>query len=268
VAGAARSEGIGLCGTRFFVSGEALTLTKAALIRASGAEVIPVYSSSEAGGIGLGCPRRTYVDEVHVLRPTIAVIQETAPGVREDPGRQLYLTSLWPTAPKVLLNTGLDDQGVLEYRHCSCRFGKLGLTECLHHIHSPRKLTAEGMTLGGMRVAQWIDEYFARHHRGEAVPYQIVEEEDTGGISHIQLRISPQLEGLDTGRFERALRSEIEKVSGVAFRLWSAARTLDIVRAEPLILESGKVPLVYRRRSQECVSRSRQPGRSGGKPRV
>jgi hypothetical protein len=132
----AADNGIDLHGAYFAVVGEPLTAARLARIHSVGANVVPVYDSTEAGRIGYGCCRPSSPDDVHFLNDLLALIQPEGEAQGVFPDHALLVSSLRPTAPFVLLNVSLGDQGIVSPSQCGCPMEELGWVTHIHTIQS------------------------------------------------------------------------------------------------------------------------------------
>src|SRR5262249_40687723 len=144
----ARDTGVELRGAQFSVSGEPLTARRAATIREMGATAVPTYLSTEAGVMGYGCLVPSAPDEVHQRHDLVAMIQgspDARPAAHSfassasRPGPSdgaLWVTSLRPAAPMVLLNLALGDAAIVSRRECGCPLEEFGWTTHLRRIRS------------------------------------------------------------------------------------------------------------------------------------
>jgi hypothetical protein len=149
---AARAAGLDLRGGVLTVGGEPLTPARQATLRASGLRVMSGYATTEAGGIATECLAPEASGDLHVQLDRVVLIQPgPAVGSSGLPEDGLLATALRPTAPVVLLNASLGDQGRLTTRACRCPLGALGWTVHLDHLRSFEKLTAGGMTFHDTR---------------------------------------------------------------------------------------------------------------------
>jgi hypothetical protein len=240
VALAAEEAGLDLTGGIFLLSGEPLTPGKAGVIARTGAIVVPKYSFSEHGTIGIGCADPAGEDEVHVFQDMIEMIQFP----RQVPGHDVVVdafhwTSLSPTAPNILLNVESDDYGIMERRVCGCMLGSCGYHKHLREIRSFQKLTGEGVTLIGSDAIRAIDEVLPARFGGSPLDYQIAEEEDDDGLTRVSLIIDPRV----------AITSEQEvidtfvKATGYndLRKTWNLVDTLRIKRQAPILTRRGKL---------------------------
>ena len=138
VCAAATAAGVRLDGVLFEVVGEALTASRAAAIRVTGADVASMYGLTEAGVLAYACGEPTMPDDMHLILDRAALIAHpVAAGNREIPG--LLVTVLGPKASKVLLNFETGDTGHLTERICSCPHGGLGYTTHLSGVDELQK---------------------------------------------------------------------------------------------------------------------------------
>jgi hypothetical protein len=258
---AAQETGLRLAGLELSIGGEPVTAVKLAAIRASGAHVVPRYGSMESGRIGDGCLAPAAPDDVHVFRDLHAVAQaEAGSGSKTPPGTLLF-SSLRDTAPVVLLNVSLGDQGVLEGRRCHCPLEDLGWTTHLHTIRSHEKLTAAGMTLLDADAISVLEESLPARFGGVATDYQLCEEEDDAGRPALVLVIHPRIGPIDgaavTGAFLQAI-GERPGAARLVEWLWREARLLRVERRAPAVGASGKV--LHCHADGRSASRAAAPG--------
>jgi hypothetical protein len=245
VANAARAEGLDLTGATFLGGAEPPTPAKVRGITASGARYVPNYFITEAGAVGMGCAQPVDGSDVHFYRDSLALIQ--CP--RHVPGTALTVdafsfTSLLPSASKLLLNVEMDDYGVVEERACGCPLERHGLTQHLREIRSFRKLTGEGMTLVGTEMVHILEDVLPARFGGSPLDYQLVEEEDPDGFTRLSLLVSPRVRIDDEQQVIDTVLEALGRGSvaaDLARALWAKARTLRVVRAEPIWTARGKL---------------------------
>lgn len=223
---------------------EPLTQARRDTIEAAGARAVMTYGFSEGGTVGQQCRYPSAPDDVHLADDSFAVIPGEVLPRDNPPSTSLLLTSLRPTAPKVLINTDIGDTGVLETRSCGCLFEELGYRRHLHTIRSGHKLTGEGVTFLGPDLAHVLEAVLPRRFGGVPTDYQIVEEEDTAGLTRYRLLVSPNLGPLD----ERAV---VETFLGMLARQrppyrfmveqWRRTGVLTVERRHPVRTPSGKL---------------------------
>jgi hypothetical protein len=240
---AAEEAGLDISGTFFRLDGEPYTSAKADVVGRTGGRAIPHYSAVETGWIGVACADPRRLDDVHLLTDKLGIVQrerEVASGTRVG---ALLLTTLRPSAPKLLLNVESDDYGLLEDRPCECLFGRLGFTRHLHGIRSYDKLTSAGMTFVGDDAIALLDEILPARFGGAPTDYQLVEEEEDG-MPRVTVVVSPRvgevreaeviaaaLEALAAGSDQKRMMSAV----------WRTGETLKVVRREPHATASAKI---------------------------
>lgn len=245
---AAMENALDIKGTHFFVGGEPLTEAKRRQIEASGASVTPGYSITEVGTIGLGCPKICATDDVHLFSDSIALIQRQRKVEHTDIYVDAFLfTSLLASSPKILINVESDDYGVVETRSCGCLFEELGFKKHVYNIRSFSKLTGGGMTIIGSDFVRILEDVLPSKYGGVATDYQLIEEEDSQGQTHLSLIISPTVGAVAENEvIETVLRELREGAHGgkLAAGFWSQVNTLQVKRMNP-ISRSGKIMTLH-----------------------
>lgn len=241
VCAAAVRSGVCVAGSFFRVGGEPFTPGKAAVLASAGAEVAVGYSMSEAGMISVPCADSGFADDGHLLDDKIGVIQRVvAVGGSEVEG--LFLTTLAPECPKLMLNVESGDTACLETRECGCLFGRAGFHRHIRTVRSYEKLCTEGLCFLGTELLQLLDEVLPREFGGHPGDHQFVEEE-ADGMSKVLLVASPALGPLDEGAVIRRCLEVLRDPPGgeVMAELWRDAGALRLVRRAPTITASGKI---------------------------
>ena len=242
---AAREQGLDLSGAVFVGGGEPPTPGKIELITGTGARYIPNYFFSEAGAVGIGCARPADVNDIHLFKDVLALIQYP----RQVPGAEImvdafHFTTLLPTAPKLMLNVESDDYGLVEQRSCGCPLESYGYTEHIRHIRSFSKLTGEGVTLVGSEMVRILDEVLPAKFGGSPLDYQLAEEEDGHGFTRLSLFVSPKVQNVDEKEVIETVLDAMRR-SSVAADLaqahWRQAQTLRVQREEPVWTDRGKL---------------------------
>lgn len=242
---AAKEAGLGIEGTIFRVSGEPFTEAKRRLVAELGARTFSGWSMSEAGPLGGGCANREVVDEVHLFRGKVAVFDR--PKIVADGETQvqaLYLTTLLPWTPKIMLNLDTGDYGVLSRRRCGCLLEQVGFTDHLHTIRNYEKLTAGGIQFLGSDIIELVEEVLPAVHGGHPTDYQFVEEQD-GAVTNVSIVVSPRLKLEDEQAVvNTVLRFLASRNSGHALMaaFWRQGRTLRLQRREPYVTPASKTP--------------------------
>jgi hypothetical protein len=234
---AAHRAGLDLSGALLMVAGEPVTAARVRTMRAVGARVWPRFGSMETGPLGFGCLSPSEPDEVHLVDDLHAVVQ-----IEDDP--TLWLTSLRPRAPLVLLNASLGDRATPSQRRCGCPLEELGWGTHLHTIRSHEKLTAAGMTFLDTDVLRILEEVLPARFGGAPTEYQLLEEETADGQPRLALLVHPAVGPLDPDTVRVAFLEAIGTGSGaerVMALLWRDTRLLRIERRPPMATASGKI---------------------------
>lgn len=237
-----------IAGTFFRIGGEPFSRDKAAIFDRAGCLAAAHYSIAEIGRLGMACLHRRALDEVHLLTDRLALIQrpvEPSPGAERVGG--LFVTSLLPSSPKIMINVEAGDYGVLGEGPCQCPFGRLGLSARLHTIRSYEKLTSEGMHFLGGDLLDLVERILPARFGGQATDYQFVEEAEHG-LPRVALVISPRVGALDEAAVVATVLDELagRAVSGpMMARIWRDGRTLRIVRREPYVTSSAKIQALH-----------------------
>ena len=240
----ANAHGLDIADSFFWLAGEPYTSARERIIAATGSRAATTYSMAETGLVGLPCSAPTAVDDVHLLRDKIAVIQQnkTVEGSDVEIGA-LYHTTLLTSTPKIMLNVESGDYGVMEDRHCGCPAQVLGFTQHLHTIRSYEKLTSEGMSFLGSDLMTLLEEVLPGRFGGHATDYQLVEEEEDG-LAKVSVYVSPRVGAIDEPGLVSSLlqflggRRAAEKMMA---NLWQDGQTLRVVRREPLATSATKI---------------------------
>jgi hypothetical protein len=245
---AAIENGLDIRGTHFTVGGEPLTPAKRHQIEATGASVTPRYAISEIGRLGFGCLEADANDDVHFFHDFTAVVQQQRKVEHTDIQVKTFLfTTLLPSTPKILLNMESDDYGVVETRRCDCLFGQLGFNTHLHDIRSFAKLTGTGMTIVGTDFIRILEEVLPAKYGGAATDYQLLEEEDEQGQTHLSLIISPEVGVVDESQVITTVLRELRRAphpGKLTAGVWARANILGVKRMHP-ISKMGKVMTLH-----------------------
>ncbi|MBN1367988.1 MAG: hypothetical protein JW967_08680 [Dehalococcoidales bacterium] len=243
---AAIQNHIDIEGTHINVSGEPLTEAKYKQITNSGVTVSTRYTMNETSGIGYGCSYSNPIDDIHHFHDSTAIIQHPK-RIGQNNGEiavdAFLCTTLLPTAPKILLNVESDDYGIMENRSCDCIFGQLGFNTHIHHIRSYAKLTGVGMTIINTDLVRILEEVLPQKFGGSAADYQLLEEEDNEGRTHLNLLISPSVGAVNEKNVVTAVIAELYRIphgGRLAAGVWQQEKTLSIKRMNP-ISNTGKV---------------------------
>jgi hypothetical protein len=249
----AEAEGLDLNGAQFTVSGEPLTAPRVAAVERVGARIATVYGTAETYAIGLSCLARRAPDDMHVVSDLAALIQAGDDGGAAGfPSGALLFTSLRPTAPMLLINASLGDQGRLDDRACGCPLGAVGWTRHVGEIRSFEKLNAGGVTFLDVDVAAVLDAVLPARFGGGPADYQLVEEESVDGQPRLTLLVDPRLGPLDEREVADAFLTAIAEIGDaerVAQLQWRAAGWLGVRRERPNLTAAGKILHLHHRRN-------------------
>jgi hypothetical protein len=203
------------------------------------------------GRVGIGCAHPADENDVHVLLDVVAVVgwPRLLPGTDETI-TSFHVTSLHPSASKLLLNVEFDDYGLVEDRACGCPLEALGLSLHLRQIRSFGKLVGEGVSLMGSDMVRILEEVLPARFGGSPLDYQLAEEEDEQGFTRLTLVVSPRITLADPEEAIQAVLGALRSTSAaadVARAFWQHGDSFRVRRAEPYITARGKQLSVYRR---------------------
>jgi hypothetical protein len=215
---------------------------------------------SEVGAIGRGCPRRDDPNDQHFLADHLGLIQwpRSVGSVEVD---AFLLTTLLPTAKRILLNVETDDYGTVERATCGCPFAALGYDRLLRHVRSFSKLTAEGVTLVGSELEHIVEAVLPARFGGSAVDYQLIEEEDGDGMTRVVVVVSPRVGAVDEAAVTATVLEGLGSASlgtSIGAGLLGAAGALRVRRAEPTLTTRGKLIPLHLARRTAAVGRDRK----------
>ena len=243
---AALDSGADLTGSLFRAGSESLTQARAETIRRTGSRVVAGFSTSETGPIGMACANPAAVDDVHILTDKIAVIQAMPGDTEPGRGDTLFMTTIFPSCPKILFNVDSGDSGVLETRDCGCGLEGVGFKLHLRQIHSHEKLTSEGILLPPAEICRLVEEVLPAAFGGAPTDYQLIED-GRDGIPMIRIVIRPEVGPVDDATVVRTFLTAMSR-SGAGGTLMAQqleqAGTLSVIRREPHRSPIGKmIPL-------------------------
>lgn len=246
LARAAQARGLSLAGAHCTLLGEPLTAARLAAIQSVGMDAQTRYSTIETTAISDGCPNRTVADESHLLQDMHAIIQPAdCPGAEHsEPPNALFLTSMRPTAPVVLLNVSLGDQAVRREGACGCPLEAIGWPTRFHTFRSYEKLSAGGVTFLDSDVVEVLEQRLPARFGGGPTDYQLVEEERSDGSPSIRLVVHPAVGRLDQRAVVDAFLAGLGKGPGaerLMAALWADLGAVEVERRVPLVGPTGKV---------------------------
>jgi hypothetical protein len=250
IAALAAQKNADLGGLQFLAGSEPLTPAKKRQVDSVHARVYMRYFSVDAGSSGFGCIDAPEIDALHLASDSTAIIP-----LRDQPesdgSSPFLLTTFLGSNPKVLLNVELGDQAIITHRRCRCIFDGLGFHTHLSGLRSIVRSTAEGIALPYGLLVRLREEILPLRCGGSWQDFQWVEYEDDQQLTRIRLRIAPRLGPVDEGaltRFLYAFLAEPSMEQRFYSAVWKRADTIRIVREDPRILHSGKIPaIVYDR---------------------
>jgi hypothetical protein len=241
---AARERGLDISGTVFRMGGEPYTEGKARVIADAGCRAFAHYSMAEVGRIGLACANPGALDDVHLLDDKLSIVQRPVPvgsgGASVD---ALFITSLHPASPKILLNVDSGDYARLTRRRCGCGFDELGFDRHLHDIRSHDKLTSEGMHFIGDDLVAIIEQLLPSRFGGHSIDYQFVEREE-GGLTKVDILVSPRLGPIDEAQILSAVLDGLAgggPAQAMMANRWRTGGTLRVARRDPYASSTAKV---------------------------
>jgi hypothetical protein len=241
----AEKIGIQLQGLTIRAGGEPTTPAKVRAIERSGARFIANYALTEAGTLANGCVHPTDYGDVHLFKDAFALI--THPHTLQDMEITVpafNLTTLLPTAPKILLNLQMDDYGIVEERQCGCELGDYGYTTHLREIRSYSKLVGEGVTLVGNEMLDVLEQVLPSRFGGSPLDYQLMEEEDAQGLTRLYLIIHPNVPLSDESAVIQVVLQALRNSSPMgdsARSVWQHTHSLEIKRMVPILTGRGKL---------------------------
>ncbi len=244
---AARDGGLDISGTFFRTGGEPLSPGKIAVFSAAGCQAACHYSLAEVGRLGHACGNPETADEVHVATDKVALLERPVSRGPGEPLPGLFVTSLLPHAPKILLNVELGDYAVRSARPCGCAWEALGFTDHLHTIRSYEKLTTDGMHFVGADLLDLVERVLPSRFGGDATDYQFVEEEE-GGLTRVSLVVSPRVPLREPAELVRTVLDELGshgRGNRMMATIWQNGGTLQVVRRDPHVTRVGKIHALH-----------------------
>jgi hypothetical protein len=242
---AAEEAGLDLRGATIKAGGEPATPAKVRQMERAGVRYISSYGMTEAGSIAFGCAQPLDGSDVHLFTDAYALFAH--PYAVEGTGITVpafNLTTLLPTAPKLMLNVQMDDYGFVEERDCGCRLTAYGYTTHLRQIRSYSKLVSEGATLIGTEMVRILEEVLPARFGGGPLDYQMEEAEDGQGFTRLFLVVSPRVGAVDEAAVTQVVLDALRRSSPMADAartMWQHAGTIRVKRAEPTLTGRGKL---------------------------
>ncbi len=242
---AAQEAGLDLTGATIKGGGEPPTPAKVQHMKRAGVRYVSHYAMTEAGSVASGCAQPMDGSDVHLFTDAYAMFSYPYPlaagGVTVP---AFNLTTLLPTAPKLMVNVQTDDYGIIEERNCGCELETYGYTTHLRQIRSYGKLASEGVGLIGTEMLRILDEVLPARFGGTPLDYQMLEQEDEQGFTRLYLVISPRVEIEDESAVVAVMLDALRQSSPMADAartVWQQAQTIQIKRIEPTWTAQGKL---------------------------
>jgi hypothetical protein len=258
---AAGEANLNLGGAVFRGTEEPATPAKVGFLNHAGVPFIPIYGMVEANRIASGCAHACDVDDMHLLKDALALFAYPYHLKQFDVTVPAFnLTTLLPTASKVLLNVQMDDYGIIEERHCGCELESYGYTTHVRRIRSYGKLVGEGVTLIGNELMHLLEEVLPARFGGTPLDYQMVEREDEQGLTRLFVLIHPRIELADEQQVVDLVLDAMRESSPMADAArveWQQMETVRVQRAEPMTTARGKVLPLH-------IERHMEPRAKGG----
>lgn len=245
IAKQALDRGTSLEGMTFIVHGEPFTDGKRAIMERAGIACTSRYSFSIGIQAGQGCADPAHADDVHFNDYMLAAIPR--PNALDIDGTAIHpllFTTLYPQAALLHLNVENGDYATIEKRDCGCALGEVGLRTHLSHIRSYEKFTAEGWTYVYWDLYEMMDRTFPAEFGGGPGDYQLVEEEDVDGLTHLSLLIDPSIGAVDEDRARARLQElfvESQWGNRSVAEAWHGTGTFRVRREAPRANARGKI---------------------------
>jgi hypothetical protein len=238
---AAREHGLDISGTVFHLTGEPYTPAKAAALASVGARALDRYANVECGVMGIACADPASFDDQHLVRDKLALVQveKPLPGIAGSV-QGLFMTTLTPNTPKLMLNVETGDYATVSERTCGCPFGELGFSTHLSGIRSYDKLTSEGATFAASAIFGLLEEVLPERFGGGPTDYQLVEEE-VGSLPRVSLVVRPSVGEVDEAALLATVYDTLESYSAIGAVEWRQSDTLRVVRRDPFEKPSAKI---------------------------
>lgn len=239
---AAVDRGLRLDGLVIRMVGEPTTPTKAKAVRASGATPVDGYAFAQLGAAATACPH-TDDEELHVFDQDAAVVTRRRNRSDGHAVDALAWTTLSLDARAILLNTENDDEASIHTATCPCPMGALGMRTRLRRVRGLSKSVASGVTLPGDLLHRLIEDVLPRRFGGRPADWQLVESEESAGVTRVDVRADPGLGRLDEHAVRGAILDELRStdVGSLAAAMWSGPDNLRLLRETPRRTAAGKL---------------------------
>jgi hypothetical protein len=238
---AALDHGLDIGGTVFHLTGEPYTPAKAEALANAGARALDRYANVECGVMGIACASPSSFDDQHLVRDKLALLKvaKQMPGITGSV-EALFLTTLTPNTPKLMLNVETGDYATVSERDCGCPFGELGFSTHLSTIRSYDKLTSEGATFAATAIYGLLEEVLPARFGGGPTDYQLVEEE-VDSLPRVSLLVRPSVGEIDEADLLATVYDRLKSYSAAGALEWRQGDTLRVVRRDPYEKASAKI---------------------------
>lgn len=247
---AAAAAGLDLSRGFFRVGGEPLTPARRRVFEEVGCSVGCNYSMAELGAVGQGCAAGVEPDEVHLRLDKVALLRRRVVRGGMTIPDALFLTSISPLAPKLMLNVCVGDRAEVNERACGCIFDQAGFTTRLSGILSFEKLASEGMHFMGEDLIRLMEEVLPRRFGGGPDHYQMAELDTPSGV-RVEVRVDPAVGPLDESECREVILAYLAAAAPenrLMVARWRQSGTLQVVRRQPQATGASKI-LTLRRES-------------------
>jgi len=238
---AALERKLDISGTCFRVSGEPFSQSKEEIFNRAGCIAWCTWAMSEAGTLGGSCANRRHRDEVHIALNKVAL---TTGDAENGGARALYLTTIHPCTPKLMLNFDTGDHALTASGECVCELERAGLRTRIHSIRNGKKFTAGGMTFPAADLTRVVEDFLPVRFGGVVGDYQLVETEESG-MPRVLLLVSPEVGDVNNAALEDAVIGELSRRDvGTAMMAeqWRTGGVLKVVRDQPWRTQTAKTP--------------------------
>jgi hypothetical protein len=157
-------------------------------------------------------------------------------------------TTLLYESPKLLLNVGMGDYGIVRPGRGNCPYHQLGFDTSIGNIRSYEKLTGEGVTFVDSDFIRIIERDLPARFGGLSTDYQLIEDEEHNGVGRLLLLVSPRLGIMNEDRIVREFidllrgaEDSPESWAEAGSVMWNQAGTVRIQREFPIPTASGKI---------------------------
>jgi hypothetical protein len=238
----AEQLGVDLRGAHLGAGSEPLTEPRHQFLAGRWARIVPNYFSKETGPIAYGCTRPEGVDDLHFYDDYHAIVQRAADQVIDDhPAAALYLTSLRPSWPYLLINASVADRGEVSTSRCGCPLEALGWRTRLQAVRSFGRLKLAQLTIADDLLITLLEQCLPAWFGGRAGSYQLVEEQlQIDGQRRLRLLVDAAISA-EPAQIRQRLLDAMAELGAPLHQLSNDQRWLVVERGSPLLTEGGKI---------------------------